>query len=812
MKIDGLTTIQAEQIRLKSGPNELPKKKSIIWFTIFVSQIKNPLIYLLIFAGIFSVIYSEYFDALLILAVILLNIIMSFIQEYKAQNTFEALKEMVSRYAIVVRDGHRSKIDIKEIVIGDIVVLGAGDKLPADGLVIESQKLLIKEAILTGEEEAILKGIDDPNLFMGTVVLSGEGLMRVEKIGKDTELGKIGKSIIEISADETPLQKQLSIFAKKFSLIVISLCVVIFIIGIVSGTDVWQMLRIAVILSVAAIPEGLPIAVTVALSIAAKRILNKKGLVKKLLSVETLGSTTVICLDKTGTITEGNMKVVRVDINDENKVIAAVALSNEQRTNLEVSLWNYLSENYKEIFNPIVKRIIRKYEEPFNSEKKYSYAVGELDGKEFACIVGAPDIVIKFCDIPEGEQISTKRQIEEWTESGLRLISFASKSKGELKETKGFTWQGLIGIEDPIREEVLGTLQMAKEAGLKVKIITGDHKGTALRVMKDINIHLSDNEVLEGSDIEKLTDDEMYKVIDNISLFARVTPHHKLRIVQVLKKKGEVVAMTGDGVNDAQALKKADIGVVMGDSSDLAKEAGDLILLNNDFRTIISAIEEGRLVFANIKKIVAYVLSNSFKEIILIVGAIAFGLPIPLTVVMILWIHLICDGPPDIVLSFEPKEQDLMSSNFVNKGKQILDNSILLIIGGVSLVIGILALIIFAYFIKLTGDLAFAQTVTFACIATVDLIYVFGFKSLRQPIYKIKLLSNKWLLVSGVYGFVLLFAALYIPFLNNILGTVQLKPEFLFIQLGVTVVALLWIETIKYFVRKKEKDSSDLIH
>ena len=381
----GLTTNQVFQIREKTGFNILPKDKKITWLSILFSQLKSPVIYILFIVSFISLLYKEYFDFILIESVIVLNVIMGFIQEYKAFRTSESLKKLITPQCIVIRDGIRKKLNLKFIVPEDIVVLGAGDKIPADGILLEGKSFLVKESILTGEEEAISKNaIKDNKLFMGTDVISGEGLMKVQNIGKETQLGQIGKSLITIESVKTPLQVSLEKLSKELSLFILILCSIIFVIGVLIGNKATEMIRISVILSIAAIPEGLPIALTVILSIAANRILKQKGLIKKLLSVETLGSTTVLCLDKTGTLTEGDMKVVKADFINEERIVSATILSNEQRTNLEVALWEYIKKNYIHQFNKIHNEIVQKYEEPFTSERKYSLTVGQLRNKEFA--------------------------------------------------------------------------------------------------------------------------------------------------------------------------------------------------------------------------------------------------------------------------------------------------------------------------------------------------------------------------------------------------------------------------------------------
>ncbi len=805
--LTGLNDSEVLTNREKFGVNILPAERTLTWIDILISQFKSPLIALQLIVGFVSLLIGEVTDFILIEAVLVLNVLMGFVQEFTANKNFVALKALMAPKAIVIRNSQRLTIPASELVVKDLIVLGSGDKIPADSTIIESQKLLVREAILTGESEAIAKEAKQDNkLFLGTDILSGKAIAQVTAVGKDTELGKIGKSIATMKAVKTPLQKALEIFSFRLGLIVFVICVLLLVIGIAMGQDVGYMIQLAVVLAIAGIPEGLPIAVTVILSLGAKRILKRHGLVKNLLSVETLGSTTVLCLDKTGTLTEGIMTIVHSSLKNPNRAIDAMLLTNEQRTNIEVALWNYLTLTYRKEFFERKSNFKKLHDEPFSSERKYSLAVGKFQDGTRTYITGAPDIVSLFCEMSELEQKSFESELKELTAQGLRLIAYATKEGSHTELREGFTFEGFIGIADPLRKEVKTLLETSKRAGLSIKIITGDHKLTAEKLIRDVGIDLKSSEIIEGKDIDQLSDEELRQRITTLILFARVTPQHKLRIVEALQSRKEVVAMTGDGVNDAQALKKADIGIVMGTSSDVAKDAGDLILLKNDFHVILHAIEEGRLLFKNVKKTIAYVLSNSFAEIILLFGAMVVGLPAPLTIAQLLWQHIICDGPLDIVLGFEPKEENLMNkrtANEVRNNKQVLDTEMYLLVGGISSLIGIVGLLVFAYFKETTGDVAFAQTITFATIGAVDAIYLFAFKSLDKSILSIKhLLNNMWLNLGSIYGVGLLLIALYFPPIANLLGTQRLPLQYLILPLGLALMTLLWVEFVKIMKKK----------
>jgi len=797
-KILGLSENQVEELRKEYGQNLILEKEEVSWPAIFFSQFKSPLIYILLFVAFVSVLLKEYIDATLTVTVLFVNVLMGFYQEYNAQKVLSALNRLIKPKAWVIRDGQRKEIEAKELVPADIVIIAAGDKIPADGQLIKGAHLLVNEAILTGEEEAVAKTKDSP-LFMGTIVLSGRGLMVVSKIGQTTEIGKISQSLSQIKEPKTPLQLKLEVFIKKLAWLVLGICLVIFLIGVVEQEKIWEMLRVTLVLAVAAIPEGLPIAITVILALGMRRILKKHGLVKKLLAIETLGSTSVICTDKTGTLTEGKMQVIKTDFKNEKEARMALVLDNNQTTNLEVALWDYVRRVSGADPQELFDQYERIEEEPFDSEKKYSQSINRISQKNIAFLLGAPEVVLSFCALGAGEKEKVNRKIAEWASEGLRLLAVALKKEGNLMEKKDYQWLGLVAINDPIRPEAKQAIQVAQKAGIKIKIITGDYRQTAERIAANLGFKLTMENIMEGQELESISEEELKSRIENIVLFTRVSPHQKLKIVRALQEKGEVVAMTGDGVNDAPALKQSDIGVVVGNASDVAKETGDLILLDSNFKTMVDTLEEGRLIFANLKKVVGYVLSNSFVEIILIFGAIVLNFSAPLTVVQILWINLICDGPPDIVLGFEAKEKGLMEKSPKSlREEEILSGPVKFSIVAVSITTGLLSLFLFLYFLRQSGNLDLARTIAFAAVSSVSLIYIFAFKSLEKSLLKTNLWANKYLLAAVGYGFGLLFIAIYVPFFNRVLKTVPLGLTHWLLVLGVGIVATLIVEVVKY--------------
>ncbi len=810
MVYEGLKQEAVDKLALRYGKNVLPQKESDSGFLIFLRQFKSPLIYILLIAAIISIYAKEFFDVYLILAVVAVDVSMGFYQEFRAHKTFVALKNILQPTIIAIRNNQKTLINVQDLVPEDIVVLGSGDKIPADGELISGVNFLVNEAILTGEQEAVEKDKEkNKELFMGTVVLSGSGIMKVQKIGASTAIGKIGKSLSSIKQQETPIQKKLSNFAKNLILIIIGIALIIFIVGyFLQGRDPWEMLRTSIVLAVAATPEGLPIAVTMVMALGMSRILRKKGLVKRLISIETLGATTIICTDKTGTLTEGKMQVVKTDFVKEKYALMATVLDNDQRTNLEIALLNYAKKQNLPTKN-LLDSFERIYQEPFNSVTKYSLSVNQVDNKNMAFMMGAPDIIINFCKLSPGQKQKILQQVAFWADEGLRVLGVAinKEIKDDFKNKKNYEFLGLIGIQDPLRSSVKNAIAEAQHAGVKTKIVTGDYLGTAISVAKELNLRVDAKNVMEGYALEKISNQDLAKIINDIDVFARVTPQQKLKIVEVLQAQNEIVAMTGDGVNDSPALKKADIGVVVGsDASEVAKETGDLILLDGNFKTILNAIEEGRLVFANLKKVIGYILSNSFAEIILIFSAMILDLPSPLTVVQILWTYLICDGPPDVLLSFEPKESYLMkTSPKVFQKEQFLDSYAKTLIVIISSIAGLSALVFFYYYYKTTNDINLARTVAFATIGAISLIYIFSFKSLKKSLFKTEnFFANKYLIYGVIYGWVLLLSAIYLPILNKLLNTVPLKITYWIPVLSVGILVITIVELTKLFRNHKE--------
>ncbi|MGB9743448.1 MAG: cation-translocating P-type ATPase [Minisyncoccales bacterium] len=805
--MNGLDEKTVLQLRKKYGENIILGEEKSNWFSILVSQLKNPLVYILFFVGFISLIFREIFDFILIMTVIVLNTLMGFFQEYNAKRTLSTLRKMLRPLVMVIREGKKKIIEAKDLVPGDLVVLISGDKIGADGKLIQGE-ILVSEAVFTGEEEGVLKKQGD-KVFLATQVLAGKAVMEVEKIGKETEIGKMGKLLVEIKEEKTPLQKKLANFSKDLAKIIIIICLFIFLVGVLNEGSFLGSFKIATVLAVAAIPEALPVALTVILALGMKRILKRKGLVKTLLASETLGSTSVICLDKTGTLTEGKMKVLKGEFEDKEKALRVMLLNNEEKTSLEIALANFAKENLKDRIKGILQKTKETFEEPFDSEKKYSMSIWEIEKKEISLLTGAPEIILEFCQIEKLKKEKYLKILDFWAEEGLRVVGFAEKENGNLKEKKNFKFLGVVGILDPVRKEAKEMIKVAQNASIKIKIVTGDYRKTAEKLIKILGLEIRPENIMEGWELEEISIEDLKKKIDKIILFCRVTPHQKRKIIDALQQKNEIVAMTGDGVNDALALKEADIGIAVGEATEVSKEAADLVLLDSNFKTIISACEEGRLILSNIKKTIGYALSNSFVEIGVLFLAGLLRFPAPLSVVQILYLHLICDGPPDLMFAFEPAEKDLMKRKPVDVKKEpILDKLLLFNVIAITLFASTVSLLLFWEIGIKNDNLKLASTLVFAIFGTVDLIYAISFKNLTKPIFKMEnLFSNKFLFFGIFYAFLFLFLAIYFPPLNKILNTVPLEAGHWLMVIGVGILTTLILELIKTltFIFSKNK-------
>ena len=774
----GLTAAEVLARRQQYGVNVLPTEKSLSAWSILLNQFKSPLIYIILAAAGISLIVGELGDFGIIMAVVAIDVILGFIQEFKAQRTYTALKGLLRPTTTVLRDGQRREVEVGELVPGDVVLLNAGEHVPGDGEILESAKLTADEAILTGESEPINKSTEAGlnQVFMGTTIVTGRGTMLVTRTGSRTELGQIATSLQEHIEEDTPLQVRLKAFSRTLTRIVIAFTAAILLAGLVMGRGFLDMLRTSIILAIAAVPEGLLIAVTVILVLGMRKILKRHGLVKKLLAVETLGSVTAICTDKTGTLTEGRMRVTRADLVDRQRGLQAMVLCNNLEGPVDVALWEYAKTQMPGDPQDLADGSERLDEEMFTSETKFMITGQRLQQESYNFLKGAPEIVLGMCRVSAAERDRILAQVDDWAGEGLRLLGLAYRAHGSLEDHTGYTWVGLIGMEDPIREGVREAVALAQRAGIQVKMITGDYRRTAERIASNIGLLKAGEGTLEGDELARLTENELRERVRTTAVFARIRPQDKLRIVRALQATGGITAMIGDGVNDAPALKRANIGVVVGSATDVAKETADLILLDNNFRTIVAAVEEGRVIFENIRKVVAYVLSNSFAEVLTIFTAMILRWPAPLAVAQILWIHLICDGPSDIVLGFEPKENGIMDEKPKSLQEPILLRLGLSLIGVISIGSTIAALSIFGYYFGIHGDAVEGRSLVFASFAVNSLVYIFAYRSMRQPLTRMTSLRHNmplvWAVLSGLLLVALPFA---VPGLRKLLGIVPLS-------------------------------------
>lgn len=813
MKYQGLNFEDIQKKQLEYGKNILPQEKAIPGIKLFLSQFANPLVYILCFAALISLMLQKYLDIALILSVVIVNAIMGFFQENKTQKTLLALKKLVKPNAKVFRDNERQNVEVSELVPGDIVFLGVGDKIPADGKVVEEVTFFVNEAILTGESQPVEKK-EGEDVFMGTIVSSGRAVIQVTQIGLETKVGEIAQTLKKTEEPITTLQIRLKKLTHTLIIVSVILAILIFLFGFLTGRDLLQMIELSAVILVAIIPEALLIVITLVLVLAMRDSLKRKALIRKMLAVETLGSVTTICTDKTGTLTEGKMKITETNFTDEKNSHLAMCLCNDRNGTEEIALWEYLEglKNFEQ--QKIFDEYQRVFEIPFGSEHKYMLTINHIpeNTEEYlVSIKGAPEVILRMTNLSDAEKEISTSKIHRWAERGLKVMAVASKkiNKDEIEEIKNgkitdFEWNGVVGLWDPPRKEVKETLKIASESGLKIKVVTGDYHRTAIKIMESVGIRVGSKQVMKGEELEKLSEGELKEKIPTILLFARVTPEQKLIIVKTLQDLGEIVAMTGDGVNDAPALKKSNIGIVVGDASEVAKETADLILLDNNFKTIVSAIESGRLVFENIKKIILFILSNSFAEVVVILGALIMGWPFPLTVVQILWLHLICDGPEDFILGFEPKEKETMLDGPKRMDEAILDKMGIFIIIAVSFISGIISLGFFWYFGTFKGNMVLGQTMAFMSIAFSSIAYIFSCRTFRKPFWKYEnFWSNKWLFVVVGISLFLAIIITYFPPTQKLLGLESLNMFHWGLLVAKGIILILIIEISKIFFKVK---------
>lgn len=840
----GLTLSEVRKRLEKFGPNVLPEKPPPSDLSILIAQIKNPLVYVLVAAGLVSLSLRDFAGGTIIFFAVVLNGVLGFFQERRASRALFALKKLIHPEAKVVRDGKIVTIDAANIVPGDVAVLSAGDKIPADGKLIETNRLFVDEAILTGESVPVSKTAisrqtsdfskkketadrspkSDSVVYMGTIIASGQGKMLVEVTGKDTQIGKIALSIQEPSS-ETPLRKQLTVLSKQLSILVFILTAFVFIVGLIFGRNLGEMFTTSVALSVSAIPEGILVGLTIVLAIGMQRILKKKGLVRNLISAETLGGVTTICIDKTGTLTEGKMRVVNA-LGDEEKIITQMILANDHDDPIVIAGFEWALRQGSGQAQKDVRKLIKKYPRvdsiPFSSKERFFTSLHRWSkNKNMIFVNGAPEMLLEWANVDKDTKNEIRDTIEKLSSEGKRLIGLARKEAAtSVKKLKtsdvksDLEWIGLLAFSDPVRGGVKKALEKTRGAGIKLIVITGDYPQTAVSVMKQLDLGLDIDSVIMGADLKKMSSKELGKKLkeptssrsaglQGARLFARTTPDQKLKIVDALRTNGEVVAMMGDGVNDAPALNRADIGIVVGEATEVAKESADLVLLDSNFATIVLAIEEGRGIFDNVRKIILYLMSDSFSEIVAVVGTILMNMPLAVTAAQILWINLVSDGFPDMALTVDPKRPGIMQSPPRSQKEGLVAPWMRKLIMTVSLTGGIIALGLFTYYYRTTDDLVLARSIAFAALGINSLVYVFSIRTLKDPFWVENPFDNIWLNISVVAGFALQFLPFSTQGLRDFFGVTSLTVGQWGIVFASSLLMFIIIEVNKVLLKGK---------
>ncbi len=900
----GLSSEEAKRRLEQFGPNELKEAPRISFLQMVLAQFNNFIVIVLIVASIASAVLQDYIEAVAILAIVVLNAILGVVQEQRAEEALTALRKLAAPDAQAIRDGHRLTIPGRELVAGDLVLLEAGNYVPADLRLVETVNLRIEEASLTGESEPVEKdarvvlrqdiplGDRHNTAFSGTLVAYGRGKGVVVSTGMNTQIGMIAAMLQSVHEEATPLQKRLDQLGKTLGGAALAVCAIIFVVGWIRGILPVEMFLVAVSLAVAAIPEGLPAVVTITLAIGMREMIRRHALIRKLASVETLGSTTVICSDKTGTLTQNQMTVTQIWVDG---VMFAVNSNRANRRGIfsidgeEVALKDYpasttalwvaaldndaVLEIYEETENgagvqvraigdpteaalimaaalagaprdELEKAYPRIDEIPFDSTRKRMTTVHKIhyprpedvspfyDGRyhqwEVAATKGAPDVVLDLCTryqcMDDQAMLLTEEKKKEilaandlMAKQALRVLGVAYRVEEDIPDEAtpenvehDLTFVGLIGMIDPARPEVKHAIEKARSAGIRTVMITGDYPSTARAIAEEIGLFAAGDQLLTGRELEEMNDRALHDRVMHTSVFARVSPEHKVRIVDALKANQQVVAMTGDGVNDAPALKRADIGVAMGiTGTDVAKETADMVLTDDNYASIVAAVEQGRVIYSNIRKFVYYLLSCNVAEIVIIFSAIVAGLPSPLSPIQLLWLNLITDGAPAISLGAEKGDPDTMNQKPRPPKEPIINR--LMQIGILVQTLAIAGTTLSAYLIGRSSypdHPALAATMAFATLSFSELFRAFTSRSERYPLLKIGIFSNKWMFYAVASSMVLLMLVIYMPFLQPIFDTEPLLWEQWRIILPLLFVPALVAESMKWLVSSKARRTS----
>ena len=860
--MNGLSDSEVKKRIKKYGLNELPKEEQKSVFTIFFNSIKDPIIYVLIAAAIFSLIGKEVLDAIAIVFIILVDAIVSTVQEYKAEQNAEALKNLIKFKVKVVRNNKHFEIDSSNVVPGDIIVLESGTQVSADARIISCNNLTIDESVLTGESVGVtktddVKEIDEESrstmVYAGTSVLTGRALAVVVSTGINTEVGQIAQKVTSTEESKSPLTIRMEKFSKQITAIIIVISIIIAIVLFMKDYPPMEIFLSVVALSVSAMPEGLPLALTMALTIGSNKMGKRNVIVKKLNSVESLGSCTVIASDKTGTLTVNEQTAKKITLcngdtfdiegngyNDEGKVIpvkdanieCAKYVSILGRINNEANLeknknkWEYYGDSIDVAFlalshklgtNDIKYNIINEI--PYESEKKFSAVFYSKDDKTYCTAKGSLEVILEFCNhsYVNGKRVKLDKeailkQNEELSSNGYRVIALCDgevpvNKKYTEKDIKYLNFVGLVSFIDPVRKEATESIRLCKKAGIKVLMITGDHALTAFAIAKDLNMVESKDEVVTGSELEEHIENEkdFDKFIKNKKVFARVTPIQKLKIVESLKRQGEFVAVTGDGVNDAPAIKAANIGVAMGSGTDVAKSTAKMIVIDDNFSSIVAGIEEGRNAYSNIRKISIMLLSCGFAEVLFFVLSIIAGLDIPLVAIQLLWLNLVTDGLQDMALSFERETDTIMSEKPRDTRESLFEKELIVqtLLGGL-----FIGLIVFGVWVFLCNvahmDVEYARGYILALMVFMQNIHVLNCRSERKSVFKNGFKKNPFVLFTILGSILLQIVVMEVEFLSAFLQTHRVENAHLLILFLLAMPVLLIVEIYKYFKNKRK--------
>ncbi len=848
----GITDEEAKLRNEKYGKNKIEDNKKEHILVKFVKQFDDIMIIILIVSAIISAVVTkiegsnDYLDSIIIVSIVVLNAIMGTIQEAKAERSIEALKQMSTPTATVKREGNIINIPSEDIAIGDIVMLEAGNYVPADCRIIKAYNLKIEESSLTGETVPVLKNEnarlstdcnigDMTNMAFGTTIITnGSGEAIVVETGMNTKVGKIAKMIIDDESPETPIQKRLGQVGKTLGIGCLIICAVIFIIGILKKVPPLEMFMTSVGLAVAAIPEGLPAIVTIVLSIGVTKLARHNSIIRKLPAVETLGSSSVICTDKTGTLTKNEMNVVQYEDSNMKKNDFILELgtmcTNVQIQNngkilgdpTEVAIVQKANEQYKNR-NELYSKYPKVNEIPFDSNRKLMTTIHKFGNKYRVITKGAPDVLLDRCtkyynngNIVELNYLksnSLKNKNEEMANKALRVIAVAYIDLDILPQNlddkfieNNLVFVGFIGMIDPPREGVKESIQKCKEAGIKIAMITGDHIATAKAIASDLGILRKNDKCITGKELDKINQKDLEKDIMKYSVFARVTPEHKVRIVKAFRSTGAVVAMTGDGVNDAPALKNADIGIAMGlNGTDVAKNASDMILADDNFSTIVEAVKHGRNIFDNIKKAVHFLIATNIGEIATIFFGLLLGLKSPLLAIQLLWINLVTDSLPAIALGLDPAEKNIMKKKPRNPRKSLFADGLWnqIIVEGI--MIGALNLLTFYIGYK-CYSLEVARTMTFASMGMLELIHIFNVRT-EESIFKSNIFKNKYLIIAFIVGALLQVSVIVVPFFAQIFEVTPLKGTQWLCTIFISLLSVVIMEIQKAFNKTTSAES-----